>query len=80
MFRAIATKTVQIANKRTVAPMAVRGFSGIVSEVEQQAGRRKEEIDAEASGAIAFNRDPIIPPVEAGTKENPILVSKQIQS
>jgi hypothetical protein len=46
----------------------------IPKDVEQQAGRRKEEMDAEAAGQVGFNRDPIIPSDDAGTKENPILV------
>ena len=46
----------------------------IPTDREQQAGRRKEELDAEAAGQIGFNRDPIIPASDAGSKENPILV------
>jgi hypothetical protein len=59
-----------------VAPTA-RNFSEkltIPTDKEQQAGRRKEEMDAEEAGQVAFNRDPIIPTVDAGTKENPIMV------
>lgn len=47
----------------------------IPTDKEQQAGRRKEELDAEAVGQIGFNRDPIVPSSDAGSKENPILVS-----
>lgn len=75
MFRAVATRSVravQVCSKPSFAQ--TRAFSGILSENEQQAGRRKEEVDAEASGKVAFNRDPIIPDENAGTKENPILV------
>lgn len=66
--------------KRAVAsvPKQFRAFSSeftIPKDSEQQAGRRREEIDAEAVGQVGFNRDPIIPPDAAGTKENPILVS-----
>lgn len=46
----------------------------IPTDREQQAGRRKEELDAEAGGEVAFNRDPIVPSSDAGTKANPILV------
>ena len=46
----------------------------IPTDKEQQAGRRKEELDAEASGDVGFNNEPIIPPSNAGTKENPIMV------
>lgn len=52
----------------------------IPSDKEQQTGRRKEELDAEAAGVVGFNKDPIIPPVDAGTKENPILVFKFSQT
>lgn len=57
---------------------AFRAFSEKLSipiDVEQQHGRRKEEMDAEAAGEVGFERDPIVPPDNAGTKENPILVS-----
>ena len=64
---------------RASAPrsMAVRSFAdhlGIATDKEQQAGRRKEELDAEAQGLVGFNRDPIIPAAHMGTKEHPILV------
>ena len=48
----------------------------IPTDREQQAGRRKEELDAEAGGGVGFNRDPIVPASDAGTKENPILVRR----
>jgi len=54
-----------------------RSFSDnttIPSDKEQQTGRRKEELDAEEAGSVGFNREPIIPPDDAGTRENPILV------
>ena len=56
---------------------AARGFSeklSIPTDKEQQAGRRKEELDAESSGDVGFNNEPIVPPSNAGTKENPIMV------
>lgn len=56
---------------------SIRSFAdeyGIPTDAEQQAGRRKEELDAEARGEVGFNKDPIIPAANAGTKENPILV------
>lgn len=55
-----------------------RNFSDnttIPSDKEQQAGRRKEELDAEEAGSVGFNREPIVPPDDAGTRENPILVT-----
>ena len=65
------------------ATMQKRSFFGlfankndeIVGDAEQQSGRRKEEIDLAAQGISAFNREPIIPQADVGTKENPILVS-----
>eukprot|EP00607_Mallomonas_marina_P007765 CAMPEP_0182417294 /NCGR_PEP_ID=MMETSP1167-20130531/1724_1 /TAXON_ID=2988 /ORGANISM="Mallomonas Sp, Strain CCMP3275" /LENGTH=103 /DNA_ID=CAMNT_0024590725 /DNA_START=117 /DNA_END=428 /DNA_ORIENTATION=+ len=57
-------------------PISFRGFCETLSipTDDQQAGRRRQELDAEAAGGVAFNRDPIIPASDAGTKENPILV------
>ena len=55
----------------------VRSFSEkltIPTDKEQQTGRRKEEIEAEAVGDVGFNNEPIVPPSNAGTKENPIMV------
>ena len=46
----------------------------IPTDKEQQGGRRKEELDAQAAGDIGFNEDPIVPTADAGTKEKPILV------
>jgi hypothetical protein len=60
------------------ARVQVRQFSdalGIPTDKEQQWGRRKEEMDAEASGEIAFDHEEsIVPHPDSGTKENPILV------
>ena len=60
---------------------SVRAFSDkldIPTDAEQQAGRRKEELDAEASGSIGFDHEnSIVPPADQGTKENPILVSRR---
>eukprot|EP00341_Mesodinium_pulex_P001994 CAMPEP_0116926982 /NCGR_PEP_ID=MMETSP0467-20121206/25059_1 /TAXON_ID=283647 /ORGANISM="Mesodinium pulex, Strain SPMC105" /LENGTH=96 /DNA_ID=CAMNT_0004606363 /DNA_START=142 /DNA_END=432 /DNA_ORIENTATION=- len=44
------------------------------NDLEQAFGRRKLEVDAEAQGEEYFNDTPVIPPVDAGTKENPIMV------
>ncbi|KAJ1436136.1 hypothetical protein B484DRAFT_358826 [Ochromonadaceae sp. CCMP2298] len=62
---------------------AFRAFSEkltIPVDKEQQIGRRKEEMDAEASGDVGFNRDPIIPPDDAGTIDNPIMVPSGMAS
>ena len=59
-------------------PNNIRYFSEkltIPIDEQQQYGRRKEELDAEHVGSIGFNREPIVPLDDAGTKENPILVS-----
>jgi hypothetical protein len=80
MFRAISRSfkvAPRISTNFSSSGIAARNFSdklGIPTDKEQQAGRRKDELEAEESGAIGFNRDPIIPPQDAGTKENPILV------
>lgn len=46
----------------------------IPKDMEQQAGRRKEELEYEAMGLKRFRNTPIVPTADAGTKENPILV------
>jgi len=74
----------QTVCRRALAPFAQPVLGGkrmfgegltIPTDREQQAGRRKEELDAEAAGGIGFNRDPLVPASDAGTKENPIQVS-----
>ena len=60
------------------AAVQMRHFSeklSIPTDEQHQYGRRKEELEAEDVGQVGFNREPIIPPDNAGTKENPILVS-----
>ena len=85
MFRAlqkVATKTMAVP-MRTRAVGAVRGFAvvdegqgkiSIPADADLQGGRRKEELDAEAQGIQGFNKDPIVPSHDQGTKEKPILV------
>jgi hypothetical protein len=46
----------------------------VLSDSDQQGGRRKVELDDAAEGLVTFNRDPIFPPVGAGSKTNPIEV------
>jgi hypothetical protein len=73
----IATRIAAVKPIAPSARFAARCFSeklSIPSDREQQGGRRREEIDAEDKGEVGFNRDPIIPSADAGTKENPILV------
>lgn len=73
----IASRTFAAAKPTPAVRVAARNFSEkltIPTDREQQGGRRKEEIDAEEKGEVGFNRDPIVPSADAGTKENPILV------
>ena len=79
MFRAVS-RSFKIATtkfqKVPTTSIVARNFSeklSIPTDKEQQYGRRKEELEAEEQGMVGFNRDPIIPPQDAGTKENPIL-------
>ena len=77
-FSGMVARKVQVANK--FAPsLSVRSFSdnlSIPTDAEQQGGRRKEELDAEAAGGVAFDhRHPLVPDTDAGTKEDPIMVS-----
>jgi hypothetical protein len=82
MLRALVRSTT-VASKCIYSPrpnvvLNVRFFAdnlSIPSDKEQQAGRRKEELEAQEAGFEMFNNDPIIPSTDAGTKENPILVS-----
>jgi len=71
-----------LLRRALVQPLAGRRFFAealtIPTDAEQQAGRRKEELDAEAAGQVGFNRDPIVPASDAGTKENPIQVRRRI--
>lgn len=48
--------------------------AGIPTEIEQAYGPRKKELELEMKGEVAYNRDPIVPPPDQGTKANPILV------
>lgn len=82
MIRTVTRVVVNNSRKASAArafpSIATRSFSdklGIPTDADQQGGRRKIELDAIAAGEVAFNTDPIIPPVEAGTFENPILVN-----
>ena len=54
---------------------ALSGSDGKIPEdINQQAGRRLEEMKYELAGeGELFSRDPIVPPADQGTKENPIL-------
>lgn len=77
MLSRIAARSCRVvAGVKPTVP-AVRFVSydtSIPSDRDHQTGRRKEEMDAEEAGGVGFNREPIIPSADAGTKENPILV------
>lgn len=76
MLRAVNTLARRAPLSRTVA---VRSFSSqfetIPTDGEQQWGRRRIEYELSLEGKDAFSSKPIIPAADAGTKENPILVS-----
>lgn len=60
-------------------PRCARTFAGsdgkIPDDINQQTGRRLEEMKYELAGeGELYSRDPIVPPDDQGTKENPILV------
>uniref|UniRef100_A0A6U3QRH7 Uncharacterized protein n=1 Tax=Octactis speculum TaxID=3111310 RepID=A0A6U3QRH7_9STRA len=84
MFAAVAKRTLRaaIARPPTTQRLTVaRSFfnfkdedRAILGDAEHQGGRRLQEIEDEKLGLVTFNRDPIMPPVGAGTKENPIQV------
>mmetsp|Transcript_24133 Transcript_24133/g.72423 ORF Transcript_24133/g.72423 Transcript_24133/m.72423 type:complete len:128 (+) Transcript_24133:90-473(+) len=75
---AFAARTAARSARRAPALNSWRALSvdgKIPTDVEQQTGRRKAEMDFEAAGqGELYSRDPIVPPPDQGTKENPILV------
>ncbi len=78
MYRSLTVaRRAWVSSAPRVAP-AARFFSekklAIPVDIDHQGGRRKEELEAELRGEIRFNRDPIVPPADAGTETNPILV------
>jgi hypothetical protein len=81
MLRVFSTTVLRTAKApAAMSTFGVRSFSEkltIPTDKEQQTGRRKEELDAESSGDVGFNNEPIVPPSNAGTKENPIMVRRR---
>lgn len=86
-FAAITTRSVAPSFKRVAAPVLSRDFFWnskkdesddievkIPTEKEKEFGRRGEEIDAAEDGISAFDSSSIVPPSDAGTLENPIIV------
>ena len=84
----LARRVLSVATRgpmRLSVPMSMRSFSDepltIPTDREQQGGRRKEELDAMERGEIGFDhRNSLVPPDDAGTKENPIMVCAVICS
>jgi hypothetical protein len=85
LCRRAVTKSVASVGSFKPSAIAVRAFSdahsdegygkrSIPMDKDFQGGRRGEELESEARGIQGFNRDPIIPTHDMGTKENPILV------
>lgn len=77
MLRIVSKSFAAVKPAAPAVRFAARNFSeklDIPVDREQQGGRRKEEIDAEDKGEVGFNRDPLVPSADAGTKENPIVV------
>ena len=72
-----APRLAAAAARPRVAARALAGSDGKIPEdINQQAGRRLEEMKYELPGRARSqrSRDPIVPPADQGTKENPILV------
>jgi len=76
MIRAITAVTRRSLVKNFVPTVPVRGIkiNRLFTEEEVAVGREKYELDLEKEGIVPFNRDPIIPDHDAGTKEKPIIV------
>mmetsp|Transcript_17613 Transcript_17613/g.45966 ORF Transcript_17613/g.45966 Transcript_17613/m.45966 type:complete len:131 (-) Transcript_17613:410-802(-) len=83
LTRMMATRAVTALASRPAATgarmMVARGVTmdndhEILSDYDQQGGRRKIELDEELQGVSTFSRDPIMPPIGAGSKTNPIEV------
>ena len=77
----LARRLVNVARSArvSVAAPSMRYFSDepltIPTDRDQQGGRRKEELEAYERGEEAFDhRRSLVPPDDAGTKENPIMV------
>ena len=79
-----ALKKVTSARAPAQRLAAVRHFSDVLAiptDKEQQGGRRKEALDAEAGGDIGFDHDDsLVPPADQGTLENPIMVRSRSYS
>jgi hypothetical protein len=72
---ALVGKKVNAVATRSIFGLFVNKNAEVKGDADQQGGRRKLEMDMAAQGISAFNRDPIVPDHDAGTKEKPIVVS-----
>jgi hypothetical protein len=86
-FALTATRSVAPSFQKVASPLITRDFFWnskkdesteievrIPTEKEKEFGRRGEEIDAAEEGINAFDNSSIVPPSDAGTLENPIIV------
>jgi hypothetical protein len=86
-FALTATRSVAPSFQKVASPLMTRDFFWdskkdesteievkIPTEKEKEFGRRGEEIEAAEEGINAFDNSSIVPPSDAGTLENPIIV------
>jgi hypothetical protein len=65
-------KVIKIGSKLYGVPAVEPGTFG--TDIQQQTGRRWEELVFELNGEALFNRDPVYALPDQGTKSNPVLV------
>lgn len=65
-------KVIKIGSKLYGVPAVEPGTFG--HDIQQQTGRRWEELVYELNGEVLFNRDPVYALPDQGTKSNPVLV------
>ncbi len=65
-------KVIKIGDKLYGVPAVEPGTFGL--DLQQQTGRRWEELVYELNGEALFNRDPVYALPDQGTKSNPVLV------
>ena len=79
MLARVVQKSVRAAAQPAFSARSfASGTLSIPTDMEQQSGRRKEEMEAKAAGQVGFNRDPIVPAADAGTRANPIMVRTDV--
>ncbi|KAM3577503.1 hypothetical protein VYU27_000666 [Nannochloropsis oceanica] len=65
-------KVIKVGDKLYGVPAVQEGTFGL--DLQQQVGRRWEELVYELNGEVLFNRDPVFALPDQGTKSNPVLV------